>query len=225
MLSYQIERVVRAREIDQIVIATTTNETDDPVAAFARAEGLGVYRGPEMDVLERYRGAAEAFEADPVVRLTADCPLADPAVIDLVIRRLCESDPPCDYVTNGVPRSYPAGLDAEALTRKALDIAAREATDAYDREHVTPFIYRNTARFRCLSVVSDLNLADERWTLDDPRDFELIRHVIEELYPTNPCFGMLDVIAILDQHPEWRDLNRDVRENPRVVDDVVFTGE
>jgi spore coat polysaccharide biosynthesis protein SpsF len=225
MLGFQLERVRCVASIDHIVIATTTNASDDPVAAFAEVGGFGLFRGSESDVLGRFEGAAAAADATTVVRLTADCPLADPDVIDRVIRRYQDASPACDYVTNAIPRSYPAGLDVEVFSREALDMADGEAVDLYDREHVTPFLYRNPERFRLLSVVCEPNLAWERWTLDETGDFELISRVLRALYPANPDFRMADVSRILDENPEWRGLNGSVHEKPRVVEDVVFKGE
>lgn len=225
MLAFQLERVRRVNSIDGIVIATTTNATDGPVAEFARAEGVGLFRGPEHDVLARFLGAAACTEATTVVRLTADCPLIDPEVIEHVIRRYLSADPRCDYVTNAIPRSYPAGLDVEVFSRRALEVAAAEARDSYDREHVTPFLYRSPERFRLLSVVLEPDLSWERWTLDEPGDFELIRRVLKALYPGNPKFTMADVIRVLDENPDWRAFNGSVREKPRMVENVVFKGE
>jgi spore coat polysaccharide biosynthesis protein SpsF len=225
MLAFQLERLRRVPSIDRIVIATTTNATDDPVAAFAGEGGFGLHRGPEHDVLARFQGAAADAEATTVVRLTADCPLIDPEVVQHVIQSYQDADPPCDYVTNAIPRSYPAGLDVEVFSRQALEKAAAEAGDAYDREHVTPFLYRNPDRFRLLSVVLEPGLSWERWTLDEPRDFELIRRVLQTLYPDNPGFRMADVIRVLDAHPDWRAFNGSVREKPRMVEDVVFKGD
>ncbi len=225
MLAYQLERVARVPSIDAIVVATTTNVSDDPVEAFAREGGYGIHRGSEHDVLSRFAGALAESDAENVVRLTADCPLTDPDVIEQVIQRYKTADPSCDYVTNAIPRSYPAGLDVEVIGRAALEAAAAEARDPYDREHVTPFLYRNPERFRLLSVVLEPSLAWERWTLDEPGDFELIRRVLEGLYPTNPDFRMRDVIRILDENPDWRAFNGSVREKPRVVENVVFKGE
>ena len=225
MLAFQLERVRRVSSIDAIVIATTTNAADDPVEGFASAGGYGLHRGSEHDVLGRFQGAVAGTEASTVVRLTADCPLADPDVIEQVIQRYRDAAPRCDYVTNAIPRSYPAGLDVEVLGRRALEIAAAEAREAYDREHVTPFLYRNPERFRLLSVVAEPDLSWERWTLDEPGDFELIRRILEALYPDNPDFRMGDVIRVLDAHPDWRALNGSVREKPRMVEDAVFKGE
>ncbi len=225
MLAHQLDRVARVPSIDEIVIATTVNDADDPVAAFAEREGYGLHRGSEHDVLSRFDGAVAETDADTVVRLTADCPLADPDVIELVISRYRDAAPRCDYVTNGIPRSYPAGLDAEIFSRAVLEAAAREARDPYDREHVTPFIYRNPDRFRLLSVVLEPSLAWERWTLDELGDFALIRRVLEALLPVKPDFRMADVIGVLDAHPQWRSLNGSVQEKPRMVENVVFKGE
>lgn len=225
MLSYQLERVAKVTAIDRIVIATTTNATDDPVAAFAAAGGLGLHRGSETDVLGRFQGAAAAYDAEVVVRLTGDCPLADPDVIALLLRRYSEAEPACDFVTNAIPRSYPAGLDAECFSRDALEIAAAEASDDYDREHVTPFLYRNPDRFRPLSIVCEPNLSEERWTLDEPDDFQLIRRILETLYPARPDFRMADVLALLDARPDWRALNQSVQDKPRVVEHTIFRGD
>lgn len=225
MLEFQLERVRQVSLIDDIIIATTTNATDDAVADFARAGGFGLHRGSESDVLDRFEGAIASTDARTVVRLTADCPLIDPDEIERVIRRYHDADPVCDYVTNAIPRSYPAGLDVEVFSREVLEMAAVETHDAYNREHVTPFLYLNPERFRLLSVVCEPDLSRERWTLDEPGDFELIRRVLERLYPTCPDFRMADVVHVLNENPEWRALNGSVREKARMLEDVVFKGE
>ena len=126
MLGYKVERVARARRLDGMVIATTSNASDDPVAAFAGKAGVPVFRGSEADVLGRVAGAAAALDATHVVRLTGDCPLSDPEIIDAVAARLIEGSPPVDFVTNGIPRSWPVGVDAEAIDRNVnLAVADR----------------------------------------------------------------------------------------------------
>jgi len=220
MLAYQLERVRRSTRIEAVVIATTTNATDDPVAAFAEAEGAGLFRGSEDDVLSRMAGAARASGARRVVRLTADCPLLDPLVIDLVVDRLSDPDRPVDYVTSGMPRTWPIGLDAEAMTAEALLAADREATDPYDREHVTPFLYRHPERFGMASVPCPEPMGHHRWTLDEPADLELIRRVLETLYPTRPDFGYREVAELLAAHPDWAALNAAVAQKTRRYEDV-----
>lgn len=222
MLDYEVGRIRRARRIDRIAIATTTNATDDPVADFAAREGLDLHRGPEADVLSRIAETAERFggAGDLVVRFTADCPLIDPAVIDMVIERATAEDGPFDYTTNAIPRSWPIGLDLEVVRREALDIAAREATDSYDREHVTPFLYRNPDRFSLAHLPAPEPLSHHRWTLDEPADFKLISGVLEALHPSNPDFGYRDVLALLTRRPELAALNSDVAQKIRRYEDL-----
>lgn len=210
LLGYQLERMRRARSLDRIVIATTTNATDDPVAAFCRREGCDVVRGPEHDVLERYAQAERAFPADTVVRLTSDCPLIDPDLVDLAVRRFGEQ--PCDYLSNMLQPTWPYGMAVEVMTAVALRAAAAEAQDAREREHVTPFLYWRPQRFRLESLTMAPDLSRHRWTVDTPEDFELVRRILEALYPANPRFGLADVLALLEAHPEWEKINAHVEQ-------------
>ncbi|HYG87180.1 MAG TPA: glycosyltransferase family protein [Azospirillum sp.] len=222
MLAHQVERVRRSTELDGIVIATTTNATDDPVAEFARSAGVGVFRGSEEDVLGRVHGAAAGEGAELVVRLTGDCPLIDPEIIDRVVDRL-RADPPIDYATSGMPRTWPLGLDAEAMTFTALSAAQREAVDPYDREHVTPFIYRQPERFRLASVRSMEDLGRHRWTLDEPADLDLIRRILDALYSRKPAFGYRDVLDLLAEHPDWSQINAATTQKTRLYEDQART--
>lgn len=215
MLEHEIDRVRRARRIDRIVVATTTNAADDPVAALALRLGVGVHRGSEHDVLTRMADAAAADGAGLVVRLTADCPLLDPAVLDRLVERLLSAEPPAQYATNSLPRTWPLGLDAEAMRAEALFAAAREATDPYDREHVTPFLYRHPDRFRLVNLPSPVDLSRHRWTLDTPADYELLRRILEALLPVRPTFGYQDVLALLEAHPDWPAINAAVPQKQR----------
>jgi spore coat polysaccharide biosynthesis protein SpsF len=224
MLAYQVERVARAETVDRIVIATTVNESDDPVARFAGRAGIGLFRGSESDVLGRMAGAAEAEGASVVVRLTGDCPILDPALLDRVVDRLRDTNSPTDYVTCGMPRTWPIGLDVEAMTADVLRVADREATDPYDREHVTPYLYRHPERFKIAAVTSPVDLSHHRWTLDEAADFELIRRILESLWPTNPAFGLEDVLGALDRHPEWRWINAGTVQKTRRYEYAAASG-
>src|SRR5690606_25108498 len=153
------------------------------VADLARRLGVGLHRGSEHDVLTRMADAAAADGAGLVVRLTADCPLLDPAVLDRLIERLLSAEPAADYATNSLPRTWPLGLDAEAMRGRGLATAAREATDAYDRAHVTPFLSRHPERFRLVNLASPVGLSRHRWPLDTPADYELLRRILEALPP------------------------------------------
>jgi spore coat polysaccharide biosynthesis protein SpsF len=225
MLAYQVERVARAKRVDRIVLATTTNTSDDAVAAFAQDVDIGLYRGSEHDVLQRVTEAARSSRAEgqptAVVRLTADCPLIDPNLIDAVVDRLTDAQNPVDYASNAIPRCWPIGLDVEAMTFEALSQADREATDVYDREHVTPFLYRQPNRFRLGHVPSPEPLSQHRWTLDEPADFALLSGILTALYPSKPHFGYRDVLDLLQQRPDLSQLNAGVAQKTRRFEDIV----
>lgn len=202
MIARQIERVRLARRIDRIVLATSTDPSDDALAEGARALGVGVHRGALDDVLGRYVGALEAFgPADHVARLTGDCPLADPDVIDATIDLHLERG--TDYAANTpAHRTYPKGLDVEVARADCLRRAGREATDPYEREHVTPFFYRHPERFRQAFLSQDAEEGELRWTVDRPDDLDFVRAVYGALYPRKPDFGSDDVRAFLRGRPD-----------------------
>ena len=206
MLEHQLARISRARLIDQIVVATSVEASDDPLQAFCASLGIACHRGPLNDVLARFIGAAQAFGPPAhILRLTADCPLADPGVIDACIALHLANQ--VDYTSNGVERSYPKGLDAEMVSYAALARAAAETSDPYDREHVTPRIYRrpDLHTLQALRYVRDLS--QMRWTVDTPADFLFAERVYQELYPANPEFGWLDVLELVQRKPEIAALN------------------
>ena len=224
MLAYQVERLGWARTIDQVAIATTTNATDAPVAALGESLGLKVFRGSEDDVLQRMTAAARSVGAQIVVRLTADCPILDPEIVDLVVERLRHPDDPVDFVTSAIPRSWPIGLDAEAMTFDALALAEAEAVDIYDREHVTPYIYAHPDRFRIANVLSPEPLHHHRWTLDEAADLDLLTRILDGLYPIKPRFGLRDVLDFLAAHQELSHVNTRVDQKTRRYEDIALQG-
>ena len=197
MIAKQLERVRRARTLTKILVATSTDCSDDPLAGYLASKGQAPFRGSLRDVLDRYAGAAEAA-GDPthVVRLTADCPLIDPEVIDETVRLALASG--AAYTSNVEPRTYPVGLDVEVMTADALRAAAAEAADPYEREHVTTFLRRRPERFAQASVTQPVDRSAMRWTVDRPADFAFARGVYEALYPTNPAFTTQDVLDLLE---------------------------
>lgn len=207
LLGYELERLQRCKLADKLVVATTTNATDDPVEALCREWNVPVSRGSESDVLSRYYEAAREANAQTIVRVTADCPLIDPIVVDQVISRYKSAEGQLDYVSNTLARTYPRGLDTEVFSFKALETAHREATEPTHREHVTPFFYTQPERFKLASVEASENLGQHRWTVDTPEDFELIRRILETLYPLNVSFTTEEILALLAQNPEWIELN------------------
>lgn len=208
-----LDRLRRTRLVDGLVLATTDRAQDDPLADLAReGEGVLVFRGSEDDVLERYALAAQAAAADIVVRVTSDCPLIDPRVVDAGVDLLLRSLPDCDYVSNTLERTFPRGLDTEVFTRAALERAHEEARDPYEREHVTPFIWRRPERFRIRQLHSDTDASDGRWTLDTEEDLEFLGRVFDALGAGATEATWTDVLALLAAHPEWEAINAQVRQ-------------
>ena len=196
MIARQIERLRRAALIDELVVATSIDASDDPLASFCEAQGVHVHRGPLDDVLGRFCGAIEAHpQARTVIRLTADCPLADWTVIDQVIAK--HRDEAVDYAANTpAVRTFPHGLDTEVVKASVLLEAGREAADPYEREHVTPFVYRRPERYRMAWVSRAPSLAHLRWTVDVPSDLTFVRGVYERLYPLDPAFDSTAIVAL-----------------------------
>lgn len=205
MLARQIERVKRSRQIDTLVVATSYYEDDDPVAELAEWLEVPCVRGPLADVLDRFAKAANSYPADHILRLTGDCPLADPTVIDALIA--FHTDNGFDYASNTLERTYPHGLDAEIMRAEALKTAWREAETDHEREHVTPYLYANPQMFRLGGMRHSANCAHHRWTVDYPEDLSLVHAVFEALLPENPDFSWTDVMAFLDAHPDVAAIN------------------
>ncbi|MGI8944836.1 MAG: cytidylyltransferase domain-containing protein [Thermoleophilaceae bacterium] len=183
-------RLARLREVDSIAIATSLEQSDDPVAGLAADLGLPVVRGPLADVLERYRLAAAELDCDAVVRITADCPLSEPEVIDRLVVMWRASDT-LDYVWNTrEPRSFPDGLDAEVVSRAALDRAAAETAEPYDREHVTPFVRDRPDRFEQRSLRLEPAVRTLKLSLDTTADLAAIRSFLERAGP-DPDLGAI----------------------------------
>ena len=199
MIGRQIERLQRAKRLDGVVLATSTDASDDPLADYGQGLGVQVYRGDLDDVMARYHGALRA--AGPpahFLRLTADCPFADPDVIDAVIAHHLGGD--FDYTHNSPGWTFPKGLDVEACRFSAFDHAFQTTHDPYDREHVTPYLYRHPDQFR-IGVVQRSPALRWRWTVDTPEDYAFVAAVYADLYPQKPDFRLDDIVAWQDAHP------------------------
>jgi glutamate-1-semialdehyde aminotransferase/spore coat polysaccharide biosynthesis protein SpsF (cytidylyltransferase family) len=206
MLGHVVERVRRAKLVDRVAVATSENSLDDAVAAFCATEEIDCFRGSERDVLDRYYRAAREFAADIVVRITADCPLIDPELIDAVIQTRIKEG--CDYATNTLGASYPDGLDVEVFSFAALEQTWRAAMLQADREHVTSYIV-NSGAFRIADVPSGTAaLGQLRWTVDHPQDLDFVRAVYARLQSLNGSgFGYREVLRLLDGDPSLALIN------------------
>ncbi|MDP1616141.1 glycosyltransferase family protein [Phenylobacterium sp.] len=201
MLLRQIERVARAQRIDQIVVATSIEPSDDRLAQAVEAAGLAVHRGPLDNVLARFIGALEAWPADHVVRLTGDCPLIDPGVIDQTIAlHLAKA---ADYTHNRYdPSGYPKGQDVEVISADALQRTAREDHGPEAREHVTWAVRNAPSRYRIARLDPSVDEGEVRWTVDTADDYEFVRQIYDGLYPANAAFSSDDVRSLVRARPE-----------------------
>ena len=212
LLQYQLERLKRVPSADQVVVATTTNKTDDPIVELCQYLRVSYYRGSEEDVLARYHEAAEINEAQVIVRVTSDCPLIDPKIIDKVIQAYHQKFPHYVYVSNVVKRTYPRGMDTEVFSFQVLKEAHEEATALPDREHVTPFIIGQAQRYSLGTVLHKSDQSQYRWTVDTEDDFKLIYKIISTLYPKKPLFTLEDCLKLIEANPEWSKINAHINQ-------------
>jgi len=210
MLWHVIERVKRACLIDRVVVATSTAKADDAIESMCRDMGVTCYRGSENDVLDRYYMAARAEKASQVVRITADCPLIDPEVVDRVVRRFQRGD--IDYAANFMVRTYPDGLDTEVFSFSVLERAWHESTKSSEREHVTPYL--RMGKFRTANVECDSTSLYQhyRWTVDEAEDLEFIRAVYGAMSGKEK-FGMHEVLELLERNPGLEKMNSEIVSN------------
>jgi spore coat polysaccharide biosynthesis protein SpsF len=210
LLVRMLERVRSASRPSEIVVATSTDPSDDPIVELCRRTRTRVYRGDATDLLDRHYRAALECHADAVVKIPSDCPLIDPAVIDRVLDAFVACAGDADYVGNLHPPSWPDGQDVEAMSLAALDTAWREATRPFEREHTTPFLWERPERFRIVNVtwdgVRDYSMS-HRWTIDYPEDHLFLGEVYDELFTRNRIFGVDDVLELLARRPELALIN------------------
>lgn len=211
LLEYQLERIQRTSLIDEIIVATTENQKDDVIVDFCNKLNIKTYRGSEKDVLSRYYDAAIVNKAEIVVRLTSDCPLIDPKLIDKVIKLYLDKQN-VDYAANTLKRTFPRGLDTEVFSFQALERTYYQATLSKDREHVTAYMYTNKDLFTLENLASSVDYSHHRWTVDTKEDFELVKRILEILYPVNPTFTMTDVLELLNENPSWHNINTHVEQ-------------
>jgi spore coat polysaccharide biosynthesis protein SpsF len=205
LLARLIERACRARRIDRLVAATSVDGSDDGVESLCRRIGVECFRGHLHDVLDRFHQAARQFQAKTVVRLTGDCPLADPDVIDAAVD--CFRAQPCDYASNTIERTFPKGLDVEVFSADWLETAWREARLPYEREHVTAYVHHQAQRFARRSLRCARDYSALRWTVDEPADLQFVREVYAALEPENPRFRWTDVLELVRRRPDLAALN------------------
>lgn len=211
LLTRMVERVAAAELAGTVVVATTIDPTDDPIADLCRSEGFNCYRGDPDDLLDRHYRAGLQHGAGTIIKIPSDCPLIDPAIIDRAIRYYLDHPGTYDFVSNLHPATYPDGNDVEIMTAAALEIAWREARRPLEREHTTPFLWENPGRFRIGNVEWETGLdysMTHRWTIDYEEDYQFISSIYDALYPANPAFGLTDILMFLTDNPQVATLNQ-----------------
>lgn len=217
VLELVLRRLARSRHLVQLVVATTTEPEDDAIVTacsrLSLAKPIEVHRGSLTDVLSRYVGAASAFGGDPLIRVTSDCPLIDPGVIDSMLERFAQTD--CDYLSNAIERTFPRGLDTEVFSKDALMRAAGLAQQPHEREHVTPFIYQHPERFRLQHWVRETNRSALRWTLDTPEDLAFLAAFMQRIQMLGHNVVDIDIetlLKIFDSAPELAQINQHIQQ-------------
>jgi len=210
MLVRVVNRVRRASRLDEVVVATTTNPNDDSIVDLCQERGWQFFRGNQEDVLDRYYHAASAFRADVVIRITSDCPLIEPEIVDRVVNEFLSHYPQVEYVSNNLQRTFPLGLDVEVMSFGALERAWQEDSNPSWREHVTPYLRRHPKKFRTRNVDNDIDYSYMRWTVDTIEDLTFVRKIYN--YFQNDTFTWREVLHLLETHPEWLEINRHVQQ-------------
>jgi len=208
MLEWVVKRASRSHMVNHLLVATTTSPDDDPIAEYCVSRGIPFFRGSEFDVLDRYYQAACDSDADIVVRLTADCPLIDPDLIDKTIQTLLDKN--ADFAANRLPppyhRTYPIGLDVEVATFRALEIAWKKAAEGFEREHVMPYLYDPVHGMKFIVIDHEADFGALRWTVDTPEDLEFVRQVARKL-DCRDDFSWLDILKKLEENPNLNEIN------------------
>ena len=213
MLWHIVNRIQNSGLIDEIIIATTSDKKDNEIADFAIKNNFNIFRGSEDDVLDRYYQTAKKYKADIIVRITGDCPLADPVLVDEVIQFYLDND--FDYASNTIKPTYPDGLDTEIFSFNVLEQAWEEADLQSEREHVTPYIKKHSEIFKLGNFENSTDLSHMRWCVDCDNDLVFIKEVFQRLYKKKQLFLMKEVLDLLKENPEFNEINRRNKRDER----------
>lgn len=220
VLGHVVERIRACQTIADVVVATSTDATDDDIEAWCKSADVSYYRGSLNDVLDRYYQAGLLHGADAVVRITADCPAIDPIIVDEVVHEFLVGG----YEFYGLAGEFPDGLDCTVFAFSALARAWREAALPSEREHVGPYIEKHPEIFKSGGLKKFSGLSHYRWTLDEPRDYEFLQRVFTRLYHQGQIFLASDVLALLENEPELMQLNSDIVRNEGYLKSLIEDG-
>lgn len=212
MLWHIINRLRYCKMVDNIVVATSINKLDDIIEKFCKENNINYYRGSEEDVLDRYYQASKIFKANIIVRITSDCPLIDPKIVDLVIETHLKSG--ADYTSNIIKRTFPRGLDTEVFNFDIFEKINKMAKEKYQREHVTIYFYENPSLFKLKNVENEKDLSYLRWAVDEKEDLLFVKEIYKRLYKNKEIFYMEDVLSILEKEPYLIKINENIKQKP-----------
>jgi len=221
VLEHVVRRCQHAQLVERVIVATTVDSKDIPIVNFVSGLNISVFCGAVNDVLDRYYQAARLFGIRHIVRITADCPIIDPDIIDRVIGEYFDTG--ADYATNTLKETYPDGEDVEVFSFDILSRAWNDAKIPSEREHVTPYIRKNDV-FKKTNLVSKVDLSQHRWTLDEPRDYDKLSAIFDALYKEDIFFHMKDVLNFLSDHPEVDRINSDINRNEGYTKSLINDG-
>lgn len=204
VISYVVKQLQQSKFCNQIVIATTTNAEDEKIVDFAKKNSISYFRGSAEDCLDRYYQCAKSFSLSHIVRITCDNPLIDPILVDEAIKLFKEEN--YDYITNCKPRSFPQGTEVEVFSFSALEKAWKEAKKPSEREHVTPYFYNNSDKFRIFNITNKKNISNLRWTVDRKEDLDFVRVIVSKI-KKSPIL-MTDILQLLEIEPQLVDINK-----------------
>jgi spore coat polysaccharide biosynthesis protein SpsF len=210
MLARVVTRASRAKTLDEVVVATTIKPADDVIVEMCMGRRWSHSRGSEIDALDRYYRAALAYNADIVVRITSDCPLIDPEIIDSHVNRMRARWHEIDFVSNMMRQTFPLGLAVEVMPFDVLTRMHRLSTTDYEKEHVTTLAYEKPGWFVVDHIVNDVDLSGMRWTVDTAEDMAFVRLIYEHF--RHDCFSWREILAVLEQYPEWPKINQHVKQ-------------
>jgi len=219
MIQWQIERLSKSKNIDKLIVATSAENSDLPLVELCDDIGIPVYRGSLNNVLERFYQVAIHNEPELIVRLTGDCPLIDPLIVDDVIEFMKSGN--FDYVSNSIEPSYPDGLDVEVLSFNTLKNIYANANNSSEKEHVTLHVANNRDKFKVGIYRNSIDLSHHRWTVDEPSDFKLVTAIFEGLDHLKGNFLMKDVLHFLEKNPELQRMNNNIIRNEGLLKSLI----
>ncbi len=209
MLWHVINRLGSSKKLDDVILAIPDTKENDTLETFAKDNKVKYFRGSEEDVLSRCYETAKKFKCDIIVRITSDCPLIDPEVVDLAIKKHLNSN--ADYTSNVQIRTYPKGMDVEVLNFQALEKAHDETKDSADREHVALYIRKHPSIFKQSNIINDKNLASMRWTVDEKEDLDFVRKIFNKLYQKEKIFSMQEILKLLEKNSQLSEINKEIK--------------